>query len=71
MVNVKGSAIELECFHTCFLQVNMDLDPVEMAISPDIFAELKQSNPARWVKRHVFFFLLKAEVCFADTLDAW
>ena len=31
------------------LKVNLDLDPMEMAISPDIFAELKQANPTRFV----------------------
>ena len=46
------------------LKVNLDLDPMEMAISPDIFAELKQANPTRFVafnkhRAHRLIFALR------------
>ena len=44
---LKHNFHELTCI--LYLQVNLDSDPMEMAISPDIFAQLKQANPARFV----------------------
>jgi len=35
-------------FNLVFAQVNVDKDPMEMAISPEIFTLLKKANPGRF-----------------------